>query len=583
VPVLARHRVEPNTRSLTMPTAVTYCRVSSEEQAEKDISIPAQRKALRRWAHAQPGLEVVADFEDKGQSAYAPADKRPGFMTMLSFCKRKDVDLILVHKLDRFSRNQEESILFKSMLRTHGVQVRSITENFDRETPQGYLYEGMIEVINQFYSMNLATETLKGMRENAERGYHNGGRVPYGYRLQRIVDERGREHSQLVPGPDDEVAVVREIFEMSADQGMGMRSIATELNRRGVRGPRSKHWTQGTICWMLQNRVYCGDKVWFKSKKKGRRSRQRTEEGEHIVVTDSHEALITRELFERRAQVAETRPFNVTNAPTRHVNYLLSRLIVCGHCGNNFGGRKNMVRQPDGTRKPVYRYYCSGYIYKGKSVCTSFPLDKDWVEGVVLELIRARLCAPDALADLESRIRERITERQRAYGQDARTVERKLEEIEHSIQNYYEAIGAGLDPLVCQRHITALTAKKETLEAEAAVLQKEDYYQRAMEKNVQNLRRFASAFEEGFDTLPFAVQRQVVLHFVEKIEVVDRAILRVTLKVPFDNDGIELLTDEVEGGGASGNEQGSSLHYADSGVEGLTVSGWKGLGSHSLR
>ena len=58
--------------------------------------------------------------------------------------------------------------------------VKSVTENYDPETPQGFLYEGMIEVINQFYSMNLATETVKGMRENAERGYHNGGQSPYG-------------------------------------------------------------------------------------------------------------------------------------------------------------------------------------------------------------------------------------------------------------------------------------------------------------------------------------------------------------------------------------------------------------------
>jgi len=564
-----------------MPTAVTYCRVSSEEQAEKDISIPAQHKALQRWAHAQPGLEIASDFVDKGQSAYAPADKRPGFMQMLSYCKRNSVDMILVHKLDRFSRNQEESILFKSMLRRHDVEVRSITENFDRETPQGYLYEGMIEVINQFYSMNLATETLKGMRENAERGYHNGGRVPYGYRLERVTSDRGREHAQLVPGPEEQVAILREIFEMSADKGMGMRRIATELNRREVPAPRSKHWSASTIGAMLRNRVYVGDKVWFKSKKKDRRSRQRTDEGDWIVVEDCHEPLVSREMFERRQQAAQTRPFNRTNAPTRHVSYLLSRLIVCGHCGNNFGGRKNVVRQRESCKKAVYRYYCSGYIYKGKSVCTSFPLDKEWTERVVLDLIRARLCEPDAMDELERRVRERIGERRRTYGQDATTVQRKLDEVERGIQRYYQAIGEGLDPRICQQHIAALEEKKATLAAETAVLQKEDYYRRALEKNVQNLRRFAAAFENCFESLPFEVQRQVVLHFVEKIEVVDRQILRVTLKVPFDNNGIELLTDEVQGGGAQGNGPGSSLLSGDQGAEGQALSAWTASGSHS--
>ena len=153
-----------------MNQVITYCRVSSEEQAQQDISIPAQRKALHRWVGERDDFHILENFVDQGESAYAPANKRPGFCEMISFCRRHQVKHILVHKLDRFSRNREESILFKSLLRKHGVTVLSITETYDPETPQGFLYEGMIEVINQFYSMNLATETLKGMRENAERG-----------------------------------------------------------------------------------------------------------------------------------------------------------------------------------------------------------------------------------------------------------------------------------------------------------------------------------------------------------------------------------------------------------------------------
>ena len=221
-----------------MVHVVTYCRVSSEEQAQKDISIPAQRKLLNRWVEERSDHRVIAEFVDEGQSAYAPADKRPGFCEMVSYCRKHRVDAILVHKLDRFSRNREESILFKSLLRKHGVSIRSITENFDPETPQGFLYEGMIEVINQFYSMNLATETLKGMRENAERGHVNGGRIPFGYRVEKVADAHGREHGTLVFGPEQDVALVREIFHMAANLGMGCKSIANTLNERGLAGCR---------------------------------------------------------------------------------------------------------------------------------------------------------------------------------------------------------------------------------------------------------------------------------------------------------------------------------------------------------
>jgi len=172
---------------------VSYAMVSSEEQALKDMSIPAQQKAIRKYVNSDPEFNLLVEFKDEGISAYAPADKRPGLCEMINFCKAKDIRYVLVHKLDCFSRNREESIIFKLLLKKHGVQVKSITENHDPETPSGFLYEGMIEVINQFYSMNLATETIKGMAENASRGYKNGGTTPYAYCFKKITDTAGRQ------------------------------------------------------------------------------------------------------------------------------------------------------------------------------------------------------------------------------------------------------------------------------------------------------------------------------------------------------------------------------------------------------
>jgi len=529
-----------------MPQAITYCRVSSEEQAAKDISIPAQRKAIHRWAEQQPDLTVLQDFVDQGVSAYAPADKRPGFCDLVSFCRKNDVDLILVHKLDRFSRNREESILFKSLLRRHGVQVKSITENYDPETPQGFLYEGMIEVINQFYSMNLATETLKGMRENAERGFHNGGRVPYGYRLEKVTEGQ-RTHSKLILGPDDEVAMVREIFRLATDHGMGVKSIANELNRRGVRAPRSRHWNSSSINHLLANRVYVGDQVWFRSKKNGRDSRKSTDEDQWIVTKDSHEAIVQREVFEQRQQLAASRRFLHKQSPRKHVSYLLSRLLVCGDCGAHFHGRRHKYKsRKTGETIFRYRYYCGSYMNKGPSVCKPLAINRDWADELVMATIRARLSSDGGMKDLERRVRERIDSRRQVYGADTRAVEQKLVEVDRQIENYFKAIGEGLDPLVCQRHIAELTQKKEQLEAEAAIMQKQDYYDRAREKNLAALQRFADLLERGVDALPFDVKRQVVLHFIKRIEVVDRERLVVTMKVPLDNDGIKMLNDELE-------------------------------------
>ena len=324
-----------------MPHVVTYCRVSSDEQALKDLSIPAQRKALARWIADQPEIMLSEAFVDEGESAYAAAAKRPGFCRMIAYCQTHPVAHILVHKLDRFSRNREESILFKSLLRRHGVTVKSITEHYDPETPQGFLYEGMIEVINQFYSMNLASETMKGMRENAERGYHNGGQSPYGYRSAQVTDADGRTHSTLVLGPAHEVETVREMFRLAVDDARGAKSICQILNRRGIPGPRSPQWSQSSVGAVLNNQTYVGDTVWNqRSTKTGRRKA----EGEWITTERTHAPIIDRERFARRKTLAAQRTFNLRSSPRRAVTYLLARMIRCDHCGGRYVGRRQQKR-----------------------------------------------------------------------------------------------------------------------------------------------------------------------------------------------------------------------------------------------
>ena len=95
---------------------VIYARVSSEKQAEKDLSIPAQLKALRRYA-LERGLDIVSEYVDEAESAKSA--NRPAFQEMIAAAKKKDrpFDSILVWKLSRFARNREDSIIYKSVLR----------------------------------------------------------------------------------------------------------------------------------------------------------------------------------------------------------------------------------------------------------------------------------------------------------------------------------------------------------------------------------------------------------------------------------------------------------------------------------
>jgi DNA invertase Pin-like site-specific DNA recombinase len=165
--------------------AAIYARVSSEKQAEKDLSIPAQLKALRKYA-LDRDWDISAEYVDEAESAKSA--NRPAFQEMITAAKKKErpFDNILVWKLSRFARNREDSVIYKSLLRKRGISLISINEQID-DTASGRLLEGMIEVIDEFYSANLAQDTMRGMKENINRGFFNGGIVPFGYRKIKVM------------------------------------------------------------------------------------------------------------------------------------------------------------------------------------------------------------------------------------------------------------------------------------------------------------------------------------------------------------------------------------------------------------
>ncbi|MEO5334310.1 MAG: recombinase family protein [Magnetococcus sp. YQC-5] len=526
-----------------MPNVVTYCRVSSEEQAQKDLSIPAQRKILLNWLESKPEMVLVREFVDEGHSAFSPANKRPGFTEMISQCRKGGIDIILVHKLDRFSRNREESIIFKSLLKKHKVMVKSVTEDFDSETPQGFLLEGMIEVINQFYSMNLGTEVMKGLRENAERGFYNGGNAPYGYRKLRVSEVPGKKQCKLVLGPDEEVNTVREIYRLSVQEGFGARRIVDYLNVNGFKAPTGQKWHMSSVYNILVNQVYIGNTVWNKKHD----SKTPKPKEEWIVAENTHPPIIDRETFAMRKSMAiknmlsnHDRTLN-TQRPVKH---LLSGIIKCGVCGSNYVGRRYDKWTPS-SKAEQYRYICAGFIGHGSSACSWVPIYRNWVEGQIIDLIRGQICTPTRLEELRLLIQKRIESRKQLHGRDQKAVEQRIHAVEKKIANFYHAIGEGMDPSVCKEHVARLEAEKVQLREESMTLQEEDYYQKALEDNVMMLQKFSGLFNERFMDLPFAVKRQAIEHFIESITVIDHRMIRIEVKVPFDNNGITLLTNET--------------------------------------
>ena len=173
--------------SLEPKRAVSYIRVSTRGQAERGgaeegFSIPAQREANKRKA-ASLGALIVKEFVDRGESARSA--NRPELQKMLRYLRETpEIDFCIVHKLDRLARNRADDVEINKAFDEAGVRLISTSENID-QTPGGMLLHGIMSSIAEFYSLNLANEAIKGMRQKAQNGC-SISKAPLGYRLVSI-------------------------------------------------------------------------------------------------------------------------------------------------------------------------------------------------------------------------------------------------------------------------------------------------------------------------------------------------------------------------------------------------------------
>jgi site-specific DNA recombinase len=227
-----------------------YGRVSTPEQLE-GYSIDAQRRAFRLLCQGR-GWEPVAEYIDEGKSARIDKiSKRPAFRRALDDARAHAYDVLVVHKLDRFSRNVRITLESFDTLGKAGVSFVSITEQMDFTTPYGRFALTMLGGLAQLYSDNLSQETKKGKHERKAQGLYNG-LLPFGAM-------KGPD-GVPIPNPDTYLGLVM-AYELAA-QGGTDNEIAVALNASGCRtaGNRgNRPFTKDTVRDMLRNRFYLGE------------------------------------------------------------------------------------------------------------------------------------------------------------------------------------------------------------------------------------------------------------------------------------------------------------------------------------
>ena len=334
-----------------------YVRVSDERQDE--YSPDSQLKKIREYAKKEGYLipdEYV--FYDDGISGKS-ASKRNNFNLMIATVKEKDspIDAIFVWKFSRFARNQQEAIVYKSLLRKMGISVISVSEPLP-DGPFGSLIERIIEWMDEFYLINLSVEVTRGMEEKISRG-EPVVPPPFGY----IMKDK-KYYPDEESGKAD---IVREVFQRYAD-GEKQRAIAMSLGERGVRtkfgNPPENRW----IDYMLHNPCYIGKIRWSQNGSKAVHNRDY--HNENVSVADgNHEPLISMELWDKVQKMLDDQSKRYPKYARRAqpIEYMLKGLIRCDCCNGTLA-MSNVTSGKSGTRTLQCHNYNKGSCTTSHSV-----------------------------------------------------------------------------------------------------------------------------------------------------------------------------------------------------------------------
>ena len=398
--------------------AVIYARYSSSSQREE--SIEGQIRDCTAYAERN-GYMVIGAYADRAISG--TTDDRPEFQKMIKDSKRKQFDLVIVWKLDRFARNRYVSAKYKNQLRQNGVRVISANETIS-EGADGILLESMLEGMAEFYSENLKENVLRGLSVNAEKCKWNGGTLPIGY----IVDEEQRLQPNRLTAP-----YVVEAFKMY-DEGHTLTQIRDHLNGKGLTNTKGRPLTYGSIQHMLSNRRYIGEYAY-----------------RDTIVPDGIPAIVPLDLFERVQEKLDKNKKAPARAKADEA-YLLTTKLFCGHCGTAMNGESGKSR--NGT---VHRYYKCHAVKKKLNDCKKKSVRKEWIEDLVVNATMEMLQDDDAIEAIVSMLMRLQDEE----STDLPMYEKQLKQTETAIDNIVTAVMNGMASKALQAKLTQLEDAKE--------------------------------------------------------------------------------------------------------------------------
>lgn len=266
--------------------AAQYVRMSTEHQ---QYSTANQEDVIRSYAE-QRGFEIIRTYADEGKSGLSVAGRNSLKQLIADVtCGKTDFAAILVYDVSRWGRFQDadESAYYEYLCKQAGIEVHYCAEQFENDGgPTSTIIKSVKRAMAGEYSRELSSKVFQGQCRLIELGYRQGGAPGFGLR-RMLIDQSGQEKGLLdrgqqkslqtdrvvlVPGPEEEVTIVRWMYEQFVTYGRCEAEIADLLNQRGIKTDLGRTWNRGTVRQILTNEKYVGNNVYnrtsFKLKKK---------------------------------------------------------------------------------------------------------------------------------------------------------------------------------------------------------------------------------------------------------------------------------------------------------------------------
>lgn len=410
--------------------AVSYSRFSSNNQRTE--SIDAQQRAIYKYI-AENKYTPVGDYVD--EAVTGTNLQRPGFQSMLDDAKKGMFDVVIVHKMDRFSRDVYDALDVQRKLAFYGVRIESVIERFE-ETPEGQLQKVIQLGVGQYYSQNLAREVVKGLKENAYKAMHNGGIPPYGF----DVDPETKRY--IIN--EHEASGIRIMFEKII-QGWSYRELAEYLNLLGYRTKIGNKFSATSSFYdILTNPKYMGVYTYNRSVSKPKqigmkRSHRKNKNEEEIIrIPNGVPAIVDKETFELVQKLLKQRRRSKGQHKAKEV-YLLTGLVECAECGSAYHGSSRI----GGRNKSKYVSYRCSKRKKLENPCKCKEINKTLLDEFVVNQLYTTLLNQTNLEQLLEEVNVKLKQKYADMDQDLPKLQKQLDEVNQKISNLVQAIAMG--------------------------------------------------------------------------------------------------------------------------------------------